>query len=417
MKIKFLPSIFFFLLLFSSASAQEKYCGNEDLTAFGFEKDEATLRRIEANERFTQQWISENQTSVALREVITIPVVVHILYKEEADNFTDLEIEAQIDGLTADFRKMNNNANSIPAEFRPLAADIEFEFCLSTVDPEGKPTNGIVRRRTWVDTFGAQFLPANDIHYQNLGGSDAWDTEHYVNIWVGTLPGSTAGYATLPGEASEASMDGIVISKNSFGFFCSPNSGLSLGRTLTHEMGHYFNLLHIWGDASGCLTDDLVNDTPLQDVSSSGCPAHPQITCESNDMFMNFMDYSDDACLAMFTEGQKLRMRAALEGPRKELKNSLGCGNPGSKDLTLTPDDISLFPNPANECVHIDLDLDSDLPIKMAIFNNIGQQVFANEVFVKDLRTFDLSRYGNGIYIIYFESNNQVASKKLIIDR
>ena len=417
MNIKFLPSIILFLLLPIFLMAQDQYCGATQPDFSGKNIDDATLHRMQKLELFTQQWIGENQNKVSLREIITIPVVVHIVWMDESENFTDLEIEAQIDGLTADFRRMNDNASIIPTIFQPLAADVEIEFCLASVDPNGKETNGIVRRETEFANVGTtNSLNRRRICYNDLGGSNSWDSEDYINIWVGQLEG-VIGIGTFPG-VEISTEDGVFIDPSAFGFFCSSSKGYFHGRTLTHEMGHFFNLHHIWGK-SGCDTGDLVDDTPMQDTNYNGqCPSHPQVTCGSADMFMNFMDYTNDDCMAMFTKGQKERMLAALNSDyRVSLKNSGACDFGNTKDLTLTPDDILLFPNPASDCVHIDLDIDNDLPIRMAIFDTAGREIYSNQIFVKDLRTFDISNISNGIYFIYFESNNQVASKKLIIDK
>ncbi len=418
MNIKFLPSIIllFFLPLFSMAQAD--YCSTHQPDFSGKNMDGTTLHQMEELEAYTQRWIAKNQNRVSLREVITIPVVVHILWNTPADNFTDLEIEAQIDGLTADFRKRNENVSIIPPVFQPFAADVEIEFCLATVF-EGTETNGIVRKETPFTGIGS--LEHSDgrkrICYDDLGGSDAWDPDNYINIWVGQLNGPL-GKATFPSMADSKFEDGVFIDPSAFGFFCSSTSNYFLGRTLTHEMGHFFNLHHIWGE-DGCVTGDLVDDTPMQDTDyRSQCPSYPQVSCGSEDMFMNYMDYTNDNCMAMFTKGQKMRMLAALDTfPRESLKTSGGCALGNTKDITLTPDDILLFPNPASDCVHIDLDLDNDLPIRMAIFDTAGREIYANQIFVKDLRTFDISNISNGVYFIYFETNNQVASKKLIIDK
>ncbi|MFK7775654.1 MAG: zinc-dependent metalloprotease [Saprospiraceae bacterium] len=418
MNIKNLPSIIFFLCLPIFSIAQDQYCGALQPDFSGNNIDEATLHRMQELEAFTQQWIARNQHKVQTREIITIPVVVHILWTDDSENFTDLEVEAQIDGLTADFRMLNENAEIIPAVFQPLAADIEIEFCLATVDQDGKETNGIVRKETSVANIGS--LKQDNrlrICYDELGGSNAWEPEDYINIWVGQLD-ALLGFATFPGMAESEYEDGVFIDPSAFGFFCSTNNGNFHGRTLTHEMGHFFNLFHIWGK-DGCDTGDLVSDTPMQDTDHRyQCPSHPQISCGSPDMFMNYMDYTNDNCMAMFTNGQKMRMLAALDTfPRESLKNSGGCALGDTKDITLTPDDILLFPNPASDCLHIDLDIDNDLPIRMAIFDTAGREIFSNNFFVKDLRTFDISNISNGVYFIYFESNGQVASKKLIIDK
>ncbi len=416
MKIKNLPSTILFLLLPIFAMAQDEYCGARQPDFSEKNMDEATLHRMQELELFTQQWISENQTKVSLREIITIPVVVHIVWMDESENFTDLEVEAQIDGLTADFRKLNENRAIIPTTFQPLAADVEIEFCLASVDPNGKETNGIVRTQTDFTNVGTTYSTnRRRICYNDIGGSNSWDSEDYINIWVGQL-GGVIGIGTFPGEEISTE-DGIFIDPSAFGFFCSSSKGYFHGRTLTHEMGHFFNLHHIWGK-SGCDTGDLVDDTPMQDTNyKDQCPTHPISSCGSEDMFMNYMDYTNDDCMAMFTKGQKERMLAALDSEyRVSLKSSGACDFGNIKDITLTPDDILLFPNPASDCVHIDLDLDNDLPVRMAIFDTAGREIYSNQVFVKDLRTFDISNISNGIYFIYFESNDQFASKKLIID-
>ena len=416
MNIKKLQFIILFLFLPILSIAQDHNCGTHQPNFTGKNMNKFQLHQIQELELFTQKWIAKNKNKASIREIITIPVVVHIVWNTPADNFTDLEIEAQIDALTADFRKMNENTTSIPASFQSLAADVEIEFCLATVY-EGKETNGIVRKETSLTGIGNLYHSDNRrrICYDDLGGSSAWEPEDYINIWVGQL--GLLGEATFPGMADTKYEDGVFIDPSAFGFFCSSSSNYVLGRTLTHEMGHFFNLYHIWGE-NGCTIDDLVMDTPMQNVSSSGCPLHPQVSCGSDDMFMNFMDYTDDRCMAMFTKGQKMRMLAAFDTfPRESLKISDGCARSIIKNITLTPDDILLFPNPATDCIHIDLDLENDLPIRMAIYDTKGREIYSNHIFAKDLRTFNISNISNGIYFIYFESNGQVASKKLIIDK
>lgn len=418
MNIKYLPSIFSLLCLPIFMIAQPHHCGTIQPHFSSDKINESQWHKLHELELFTEKWIENNKNKAAQRELITIPVVVHIVYLDESENFTDLEVQAQIDGLTADFRKLNENAAIIPPVFQPLAADIEIEFCLATVDPDGRSTNGIVRKETtYTGVAQSYFDSRRRICHDDIGGSDAWNPNDYINIWVGQL-GGPLGVSTFPGMAESELEDGIFVDPKAFGFFCSFENGFFHGRTLTHEMGHFFNLYHIWGE-NGCEVGDFVGDTPDQNTSYLGqCPLPPQVSCGSEDMFMNYMDYVDDNCMAMFTFGQKMRMLAALDTlPRSNLKNSNGCAKVNPIDITLTPDDILIFPNPASDCVHVDLDLDNELPLRMAIFDTAGREIYSNQVFVKDLRTFDISNLSNGIYFIYFETNNQVASKKLIIDK
>jgi len=413
--LHFLIPIFFLPFL---GFSQESKCGLDYQELFGIKYDEATQRRVDEIEDLTQEWISTRPLQAVNRSIITIPVVVHIVWYDESENFTDLEIEAQIDALTADFRKLNNNTNLIPNPFKDLSADTEIEFCIANIDTNGVPRKGIIRKQTSLKNIGTPTDGQLRICHTDLGGSDAWNPDEYVNIWVGQIS-PLAGRATFPGTAPSPFEDGVWIDPNAFGFICTNSGGLNLGRTLTHEMGHYFNLHHLWGEGS-CGSTDYVDDTPVQEKPSQGCPSHPKISCGSEDMFMNFMDYSNDECLAMFTKGQAERMLSVIvpdSAFRHGLFTSNGCGLIEPIDLTLTPDDILIFPNPAKDCIHVDLDLDNNQPLKMIIFNSIGQAVYSSNVFVKDLRTIDVSSFSNGIYFIYFESNDQAASKKLIIDK
>jgi len=418
MNIKHLHFFFLVFLFPLFGFSQETKCGLDQHDIYGIEYDETTQRNVDAIEELSQEWISNLPFQAQTRDVITIPVVVHVVWENESENFSDLEVQAQIDALTADFRKLNSNTNLIPPLFQDLAADTEIEFCIANIDANGIPRKGIIRKQTSITNIGTRFNGQLRICHTNQGGSDAWDPEKYVNIWVGQLD-VIAGRATLPGTASSVFEDGIWIDPNAFGFVCTTSSGLNMGRTLTHEMGHYFNLQHLWGEG-GCNSTDLVNDTPNQETFSSGCPSHPKVSCGTEDMFMNFMDYTNDACLAMFTHGQKERMLSVIipeNSFRHTLLSSNGCGLIEQVNRTLTPDGISIFPNPAKDCIHIDLDMDNNLPLKMIIYNTMGQAISISNVFAKDLRTLDITNLSNGVYFIYFESNNQSASKKLIIDK
>ena len=198
----------------------------------------------------------------------------------------------------------------MPDEFKEFIADVEVEFYLATTDPDGQPTTGITRTLLQGD---------RDIFFSNGGGQDAWDTERYLNIWVhdnrnrfGDV--DNPGQAQLPG--GDPLTDGVVVSYRAFGTIGSLQGGLTRGRTTVHEIGHWLNLYHIYGphgDGDGtCDGGDSVDDTPNSKSAYSGNPTHPSASCGSNDMFMNFMDYSRDESLIMFTKGQKKRMRDTL---------------------------------------------------------------------------------------------------------
>jgi hypothetical protein len=275
---------------------------------------------LENIEQFTQQAIN-NGTVDMEKVVITIPVVVHVLYNSTSQNISDAQIQSQLTVLNNDFRKLNSDWTSTPSTFTSLVADCEINFCLATVSPTGAATNGIIRKSTTVTSFSA-----NDaMKFTAQGGSDAWPTGQYLNIWVCNLGGGLLGYAQFPGGS--ATTDGVVINYTAFGTTGTATAPFNKGRTGTHEVGHWLNLRHIWGDAS--CGSDLVSDTPVHSTSNYGCPSHPKSnTCgTSAEMFMNYMDYTDDACMYMFSAGQKARMQALFVtgGARESLKTSNGC--------------------------------------------------------------------------------------------
>lgn len=220
--------------------------------------------------------------------VVNIPVYVHIIYSNSNENISDAQINSQIAVLNADFRRTNNDANNTPNEFSGVAADSEITFSLA----------GTFRNPSSTTSWGTN--NAVKSAYPPVTPST------HLNIWVANIGGGILGYAQFPGGNSAT--DGVVVSPQYFGttgYVAAPFDG---GRTTTHEVGHYLNLRHIWGDGR-CNRDDFVSDTPSSDRPNYGCPTSAR-NCRTNDQFMNYMDYTDDSCMNMFSEGQKTRMRA-----------------------------------------------------------------------------------------------------------
>jgi hypothetical protein len=189
---------------------------------------------------------------------------------------------------------------------------------LAKQNPQGQPTTGITRTKTTQASFGVD----DDVKSPATGGIAPWATKRYLNVWVCTLRGGLLGYTQFPGGPPD--LDGVVILNTAFGTTGTAAVPFNKGRTATHEIGHYLNLSHIWGESRfpTCTDSDFVDDTPNQFAPNTGAPAFPQISCNNSphgDMFMNYMDYVDDAAMFLFTKGQVARMRATLAGPRKEL--------------------------------------------------------------------------------------------------
>ncbi len=249
--------------------------------------------------------------------VTIIPVVVHVVSNTQAQNVSDAQIQSQIDVLNRDFRKTNPDVSAVPAPFQPLVGDARLEFELAKTDPNGAATNGITRRQTTTANFGSD----DKVKAASTGGTDGWPSDEYLNIWVCQLGGGLLGYAQFPG--GPAATDGVVILHSAFGTSGTAAAPFNLGRTTTHEVGHWLNLRHIWGeDRTGCNGSDLVADTPNQGGPNYGAPSFPTVTCNNGpngDLYVNYMDYVDDAAMVMFTNDQVTRMQACLDGDRPSL--------------------------------------------------------------------------------------------------
>ncbi|MCV9386238.1 T9SS-dependent choice-of-anchor J family protein [Reichenbachiella ulvae] len=282
-------------------------------------------------------------------EVYTIPVVVHIIHKGEAEgmqsNIPLEQIESQIQTLNEDFRRLNADASNTPLEFEPVAADIQIEFELAKRDPEGLPTNGINRVKGSQNTYSISEI-------ETLSSESYWSSDEYFNIWVAALSADYIGYAMLPmsnlngleiERNIDPTIDGIFIDYRYFGTGYNADD-FSKGRTVTHEAGHWLGLRHIWGDSPSCSQDDYCDDTPEQSGSTDfdlTCDeASMSISCGSVDMVQNYMDYTADACMNLFTQDQRNRMRVVLENSprRKSLLNS-----PAKLEPIQVANDLGIF--------------------------------------------------------------------------
>ena len=266
------------------------------------------LRRVKAVER---------KPSLKIRSEEWYQVVVHIVRRDISQQISKAQIIQQIDILNEDFAGRGENISHLAEEFRSLIADTEIQFCLATVDPAGNPTEGITYTLTSVTDVALQTVPNGRIaiHYDQFGGQSGWDPTRYINIWVGEY-GDYLGSAKFPGMSVYPEEIGIIIDIRAFGSLgdASKNGFNRGGHSLTHEMGHFFGLLHIWGgSADNCNDSDEVDDTPNSLGPYFSCPSGTQTSCGVSNMFQNFMDQTDDRCLAAFTQGQAERMQATID--------------------------------------------------------------------------------------------------------
>lgn len=262
-----------------------------DVLAENIAKDPKIADNMEAIEQQTRDYIAKGNFKRLVNGKIEIPVVFHVIYRTSSENLSLSILQGQIDALNEDFNLQNPGRNTIPAEFAAVEANVDINFVIENVI---RVQNS--KKRSW--------RPDDKMKYTSQGGSDVVNPQEFLNVWiVNSMPyrgGQILGYAQFPG--GNWATDGIVLAKNFVG---------STDRTATHEVGHWLNLRHIWGDG-GCGVDDFVADTPESDGYNRGCPSYPDISCGSADMTMNFMDYTDDVCLNMFTVGQKARMDAVF---------------------------------------------------------------------------------------------------------
>lgn len=283
------------------------------------ELDTGYRARLAGIEAATQKALA--RMNVAKLKAVTIPVVVHVVHKAAGDNIADAQIQSQLDLLNADYNATNADRPNVPPVWSSLVGNAKISFKLAKKDPGGAATSGIIRKKTSVAGFGQD----DGVKFAASGGSDAWDPTRYLNMWVCDLAGGLLGYAQFPG--GPAATDGVVMRNTAFGTGGIAEPPFNLGRTATHEVGHYLNLRHIWGDTEDCSGSDLVSDTPRQQLPNYDEPTFPHISCNNGpngDMFMNYMDYVNDRAMFMFTSGQVARMRATLSGPRKALVKDAG---------------------------------------------------------------------------------------------
>jgi len=351
------------------------------------------------------------------QEVITIPVVFHVVYNTAAENVSDACIAQTLIALNKDMRKLNSDfATKTPSVFQAAAADVEIQFCMASKDPSGAATTGITRTPTTVTAFGLD----NRVKYNSQGGKDIWDRNKYLNLWVCDMGTAYIGYGQLPGGA--AATDGVIchykylVSAGGCGV-----APYDKGRTTVHEIGHWFGLLHIWGNG-GCSSDNIA-DTPTQQNPSSGCPTFPRASCSNGangDMFMNYMDYTNDPCMVMFTTGQKNVIKACLNGFRAPLKTSAAsvCSSVGVGDI-ISSEHVSVYPNPSTGTFSMNITIPNISAGDMIVYNALGKAVLQKTITFSsgtDVEV-DLNTNPDGMYLIRMETAEGTVIKKIIINK
>jgi hypothetical protein len=348
-----------------------------------------------------------------------------VVWNEAQEMISEEQVLSQIEVLNEDFRALNNPLAVVTyAPFQQLIADMELEFRLASVDPSGNPTSGINYVQTDIEQIASKYSEGQRrICHEDLGGADAWCYNNYLNIWVGAYAGGVLGEASFPGqEVAHPEEDGIRISYKAFGRTPNLEEPYHLGRTLTHEIGHFFNLFHPWGQSDAeppnldCSDDDGIEDTPKQAFNyKNTCYQNLHQSCGTPDMHFNFMNYTDDACMGMFSLGQQEVVIATLMNARPGLMNGSAC-NVGVSE-TFGINEISVFPNPVKDLLQIALNVEEGEELFCWISDSCGKIVFEKNRLQPGINQLSLGNLKNGFYIVTVSDLDRVFTEKIAIIR
>jgi hypothetical protein len=415
-----------FLIFILAQAGAQRICGSSDYKKQLLAKNPSLQNSFQLVEQQIERTIANSKKYAARdtssNEIINVPVVIHVIYKSAVQNISDAQILSQLEALNKDFAHLNDDRINTPVAFKNLATDTKIKFCLAQVDPKGKKTSGIIRKQSNFEVFTAD----DGMKFSASGGDDAWDSQRYLNIWVCALSARSLGYATPPG--GPADKDGLVIAYDAFGTVGTLRNPFDKGRTATHEVGHWLGLKHLWGD-DNCGNDD-VDDTPRQKTYNYGSPIFPHLTdCSldaNGDMFMNYMDFSDDAVMNMFTIGQKKRMRAlfAKGNIRNSFLASFACDSnlvaaatlptPETAPATALADLFKVYPNPVQNLATIEYIPAAEFEVKqISIYNMMGVKVFSGEIN-KGKMYINVSHLSHGVYIVRIGEGKKAYNTKLI---
>ena len=398
---------------------QPERCATDLYTKLRDKKNPACAEERNRFDQAVEKIINEKKYK-AINNVVTIPVVVHLLYRINLENLPDSQIQSQIDVMNEDFGRTNADTALTPSVWRPIAANTGIQFCLASRKPNGDPTNGIERRQC-INTTWEALSGVDSMKFDSLAGLNTWDASSYLNIWVCNLEGNYLGYTTIPTNVLDTFYDGVVVKSRAFGRNTFVAPPYDKGRTATHEIGHWLGLYHIWcGMCNGPC--DLVNDTPPQLNSTSGCPVFPVFDqCSPSYpgiMFMNYMDYTDDACMNMYTMGQSVRMNVVLDSLRTSIHTSIGCSAPISVNEIDGGKQISVYPNPAQSEIHFRCVGTISEKISLSICDVTGKEILSmNNFSCTNSSSVNVSIFDAGVYFLRLTGKNFSSVSRFVLMR
>jgi len=410
--------VLFTILLVSTAAYNQnkKRCGSDEVFKQLIKEDPAFAKKLNDARRNTSALYYKKESNKRPSSII-IPVVVHVVYYSIEENISDLQVQSQIDVMNEDYTALNKDYNNYDAGYKSVKGDFNIQFCLVQV----------IHKQTSHKAF-----PLNDaMKFSKRGGSDVVDPLHKLNIWVCDIGDKYLGYAYIPGTISEERF-GVVCHYKAFGRGAQFNlyPDYNLGRTVTHELGHSFGLEHIWGD-SNC-GNDFVDDTPLQDSPNFGCPGAGHLsTCKGTplEMWMNFMDYTDDRCMYFFSDGQDTRSKYFMDNDPQlnSIVNAFCPSNNNMEVITtvaktnsmkIDEKTFTLFPTITSGILHLRYTNFTDAKTEVMIFNESGNLVYKQQLSLMKGKTeymFNAGKLSNGIYFLHLSNGNKSESGKFIV--
>jgi hypothetical protein len=425
------------------AAAQYHYvrCLNMEQEELLLQKQDPTRKtRRDAALKMINDKLTEYRSFKHLDSVTeyTIPIVFHVVWNSAtpAEKISLAQIKRQIEVINRDYNRLNSDTTKTPVPFQSVASSFHITFCLAQTDPNGNPTTGVVYKQTSETVFS--YLN-NAVKFPSAGGDTIWNPDKYLNIWVCNLGGSLLGYSEFPTNPLDNTFGSVILYKAIGDSGYLPLPAYNLGRTVSHEIGHLLNLHHPWGDDGGACpgsggTDDGIADTPPEGNNKNdgygdgtgptynGPPFPYMDNCSTTSpgiMFQNYMEYTNDSCMNLFTKDQYAVALAAIAGPLSKLVASNTCTAPNAIQEVLFNNSINIYPNPTSGKFNIQIGLTNFVHINLEVMNVMGQSIteWSSSKISNNTYSLDLSGQPNGLYFVRITDGTFSIVRKIMVSR